>query len=120
VVVAPPSDVVRVERVGEGKNMGWVKDALKELAVGRQAQVRPFGGSMRGRIESGQLVTIAPIDPAEAQVDDVVFVEWQGNYLLHLIKEVKDGQVLIGNNVGKINGWVAANAVKGRVIEVPD
>ncbi len=100
--------------------MGWVKDALKELEAGRQAKIRPVGGSMRGRIESGQLVTIAPIDPIEAQVDDVVFVEWRGNYLLHLIKETRDGQYLIGNNVGNVNGWVAASAIKARVVEVDD
>jgi hypothetical protein len=98
--------------------MGWVKDALKELSEGRSAQVRPSGGSMRGRIESGQLVTIAPVDPMDVQVEDAVFVQWQGNYLLHLVKEIKDGQFLIGNNVGKINGWVPFEAVKGKVIEV--
>lgn len=100
--------------------MGWVKNALKELEAGCQAQVRPFGGSMRGRIESGQLVTIAPVAFGEMQVDDVVFVEWKGNYLLHLIKEIRDDQFLIGNNIGKINGWVAASAIKGRVIDVAD
>ena len=100
--------------------MGWVKDALKELAAGRQAQVRPFGGSMRGRIESGQLVTIAPIRPNEVQLEDVVFVKWQGNYLLHLIKDIREGEFLIGNNVGKINGWVPAAAVKGKVIAISE
>ncbi len=28
--------------------------------------------------------------------------------------------VLIGNNMGKINGWVAADAILGRVVEVED
>jgi hypothetical protein len=100
--------------------MGWVNDALKELAEGRPAAIRPFGGSMHERIESGQLVTIAPVDAAEVAVDDVVFVQWQGNYLLHLVKEIKDGQFLIGNNVGKINGWVLAQAVTGKVVSVAD
>ena len=100
--------------------MGWVTDALKQLAAGQPAQVRPFGGSMRGRIESGQLVTLAPVVPADVQVDDVVFVEWKGNYLLHLVREVKDDQFLIGNNLGKINGWVAASAVRGKVIAVAE
>jgi hypothetical protein len=71
-----------------GKRMGWVNDAVKELAAGRQVQVRPFGGSMRGRIESGQLVTLAPVDPAGVHAGDVVLVQWKGNYLLHLVKEV--------------------------------
>jgi hypothetical protein len=100
--------------------MGWVNDARKELAAGRHVQVRPSGGSMRGRIESGQLVTIAPADPAAVAVDDVVLVKWHDNYLLHLVKDVRAGEFLIGNNVGKINGWVPASAVVGKVIAVSD
>lgn len=98
--------------------MGWVNDARAELVAGRQVKVRPVGGSMRGRIESGQLVTLTPVSPAEVKVDDVVFVRWRGNCLLHLVKEIKDDQLLIGNNLGKINGWVAAGAVVGKVIAV--
>lgn len=30
--------------------MGWVDDAVKELAAGREVQIRPFGASMRSRI----------------------------------------------------------------------
>src|SRR5262249_11712833 len=100
--------------------MGWVTDALKELREGRSAQVRPQGGSMRGRIESGQLVTLAPVDPQTVKVDDVVLVQWKGNYLLHLVKEIKGEEVLIGNNIGKINGWVSRNAIHGLVTEVGD
>jgi hypothetical protein len=73
---------------------------------------------MRGRIESGQLVTLAPVSPADVQVDDAVLVAWRGNYLLHLVKEINDDQVLIGNNVGKINGWVEISAVLGKVVAV--
>jgi hypothetical protein len=98
--------------------MGWVNDARKVLAAGRTVQVRPSGGSMRGRIESGQLVTLAPVDPADVRVDDVVLVAWQGNFLLHLVKEVRDGELLIGNNLGKVNGWVPASAVVGKVVAV--
>jgi hypothetical protein len=100
--------------------MGWVNDARQELAAGRQVQVRPTGGSMRGRIESGQLVTIAPVDPATVQVDDVVFVKWHSNYLLHLVKDKREDGFLIGNNVGKINGWVSKEAVIGKVVAVAD
>jgi hypothetical protein len=98
--------------------MGWVNDAVKELTAGRQVQVRPIGGSMRGRIESGQLVTIAPVDPASVRVGDVVFVQWKGNYLLHLVKDINGDQLLIGNNLGKTNGWVSAQAVRGIVTAV--
>jgi len=68
--------------------MGWVKDALKELKEGRSVKVRPYGGSMRGRIESGQQVTIAPIGGPEIKIGDIVLVSWKGNYLLHLVKEI--------------------------------
>jgi hypothetical protein len=83
-------------------------------------QVRPFGGSMRGRIESGQLVTLAPVDPAAVRVDDVVLFEWRDNFLLHLVKDVQGDQLLIGNNLGKVNGWVSSSAVVGKVIGVGD
>jgi hypothetical protein len=98
--------------------MGWINDAITELKAGRTAQVRPSGGSMRGRIESGQLVTIAPVDSAEIKANDVVLVAWKGNYLLHLVKEATADQLLIGNNIGKINGWVPRSAVVGKVIAV--
>lgn len=100
--------------------MGWVNEARKELAAGRRVQIRPVGGSMRGRIESGQLVTLAPIDPFEVQIDDVVLVEWRGNFLLHLVKDAQSDQLLIGNNIGKINGWVPRSSVMGKVIAVED
>lgn len=100
--------------------MGWVKDTLENLTDGKNAQIRPMGGSMRGRIESGQLVTIAPIEPSAVQVDDVVFVQWRGNYLLHLVKEIKNGQFLIGNNVGKTNGWVTGDAIRAKVIAIDE
>lgn len=74
--------------------MGWVNDALKELTAGRSVQVRPFGGSMRGRIESGQFVTLATVDPANVRVRDVVLVQWRGNYLLHLVKKINGDQIL--------------------------
>ena len=100
--------------------MGWVNDAIKELRAGRPVDVRPSGGSMRGRIESGQRVTLAPVDPAEVNADDVVLIAWKGNYLLHLVKEAAADQLLIGNNLGKTNGWVPRSAVVGRVVSVQD
>ncbi|HKQ75720.1 MAG TPA: hypothetical protein VJ810_18630 [Blastocatellia bacterium] len=100
--------------------MGWVKDALKELSLGNAAKVRPQGGSMRGRIESGQLVTIAPVQPHEIMIGDVVFVKWKGNYILHLVKDIQGANILIGNNLGKENGWASRDDVCGKVMEVSD
>jgi hypothetical protein len=94
-------------------------DAATELAAGRVARVRPMGGSMRGRIESGQLVTLAPAPiVAELRVGDAVFVRWRGNYLLHLVKQIDGDRFLIGNNLGRTNGWVPASDVLGKVVSI--
>ena len=98
--------------------MGWENDAVKELSAGRTVQIRPQGGSMRGRIESGDLATISPVEPRDVKVDDVVLVRWKGNYLLHMVKEIRGEELLIGNNIGKINGWVQASEVKGKLASV--
>jgi hypothetical protein len=98
--------------------MSWVKDTIDALESGNSVSVRPQGGSMRGRIESGQLVTIAPVTPDAVKVDDVVFIRWKGNYLLHIVKEIGDEGFLIGNNIGKINGWADPSAVLGVVTAV--
>lgn len=98
--------------------MTWVSNAVESLQRGEAVSVRPHGGSMRGRIESGQLITIAPAGIQDLALDDVVFVRWKGNYLLHLAKELEADRVLIGNNLGKINGWVASKDVLGKVVAV--
>lgn len=98
--------------------MSWVKDALESLKTNGQAQIRPIGGSMRGRIESGQLVILENSRYEEVEIGDVIFIHWKGNYLLHLVVDKKDHQLLIGNNVGKINGWIPADAVIAKVISV--
>jgi hypothetical protein len=61
--------------------MGWVKDAIKALKEEGICKIRPSGGSMKGRIESGQLVTIQRITGDEVEFDDAIFVKWKGNYL---------------------------------------
>jgi len=98
--------------------MSWVKEALESLKHDGKAQIRPMGGSMRGRIESGQLVTLQNSNFTDVEINDVIFIHWKGNYLLHLIIDKKNNELLIGNNVGKINGWIPAEAVIAKVILV--
>jgi hypothetical protein len=100
--------------------MSWVKEAVSSLEAGQITKVRPIGGSMRGRIESGQLVTIAPSTAGDVKVDDVVFIRWKGNFILHIVKDIQDGRLLIGNNLGKINGWADSTEVVGIVTSVED
>ena len=75
---------------------------------------------MRGRIESGQLITLAPLDDTPLAAGEVVLIAWKGSHILHLVLEVADQKLLIGNNLGKVNGWAEASAVIGRVIAVED
>jgi hypothetical protein len=98
--------------------MGWATQAVSAIREGQTVQVRPRGGSMRGRIEDGQLVTLTPVEAAEVREGDAVLVRWRGGYLLHLVKRVQGGRFLIGNNVGRINGWVKGDAILARVTRI--
>jgi hypothetical protein len=52
-------------------------------------------------------------------VDDVVFVRIRRDrYLTHLVKDISEGRYLIGNNLGKIDGWVDGSAILGKVVRV--
>jgi hypothetical protein len=75
---------------------------------------------MKGRIESGQLCTIVPIDPSLLEVGDVVLCKVRGNEYLHLIKAIQDGRCQIGNNRGLINGWIGPNSIYGKCVHVKD
>lgn len=75
---------------------------------------------MRGRIESGQLVTLDP--NLEPKVGDAALVRVRGNVYIHLVKAIQGAgenkRYLIGNNHGRINGWTTT--VYGVVIKVED
>ncbi|NJK32242.1 MAG: hypothetical protein HC927_07445 [Deltaproteobacteria bacterium] len=77
---------------------------------------------MRGRIESGQLVTLDPT--REPDVDDSVLCRCKGNVFVHLVKAIQGHgdkrRYLIGNNRGGLNGWVGRTAIYGVVTDVRD
>lgn len=100
--------------------MSWADRTIQELQEGKISQCRPHGGSMRGRIESGQLVTLDPnIEPT---IGDAVLVRCKGNVYVHLVKSLQEQKgkrrFLIGNNRGGTNGWVSRDAIFGVVTEV--
>ncbi len=66
--------------------MGWATPYIARLLEGETVSFRPRGNSMKGKIASGQLCTVAPVDPQTLQVGDIVLCKVRGNQYLHLIK----------------------------------
>lgn len=95
--------------------MGWATGYIEKIRGGETVSIRPRGNSMTGKIESGQLCTV---EPASLRVGDVVLCKVNGNEYLHLVKAIQGPRFQIGNNRGRINGWISANAIFGRCIRV--
>jgi hypothetical protein len=66
-------------------------------------------------IRSRQLVTVAPVDPAELEVDDIVLAKVAGTVYLHLVSAIDRGagRVQISNNRGRVNGWTTHARIYG-------
>ena len=75
---------------------------------------------MKGKIESGQLVTVEPLLDRELQKGDIVLCKVNGSQYLHLIKAIQGDRYQIGNNIGRINGWISINSIYGICILVQD
>jgi hypothetical protein len=101
--------------------MGWAASYIAALKGGDSVSFRPRGHSMKGKIESGQLCTVSPInDHSELRKGDIVLCKINGREYLHLIKAIQGSRYQIGNNRGGINGWVGARAVYGKLIKIED
>ena len=72
---------------------------------------------MKGKVESGQLVTVVPVDRA-LEIGDIVLCRVGGNEYLHLVKAIDGDRHQIGNNRGGINGWVGKAAIFGRCVRI--
>jgi hypothetical protein len=93
--------------------MSWATHFIEKLKAGETVQFRPKGNSMRGRIESGQLVTVEPLSGRELNKGNIVRCKVNGSQYLHLIKAVQGERFQIGNNIGRINGWITLNSIYG-------
>lgn len=93
--------------------MSWATYAIEKLKNGETVQIRPKGQSMKGKVDSGSLVTIEPIFSRVLKTDDIVLCKVKGNQYLHLIKAIKGNKYLIGNNRGGINGWISIQSIFG-------
>lgn len=75
---------------------------------------------MKGKIDSGQLVTVEPVGNRILEKGDIVLCKVNGTQYLHLIKAIQGERLQIGNNIGRINGWVTSNSIYGICTKVGD
>ncbi len=100
--------------------MGWASSSIEKLKAGETVSFRPRGNSMRGKVESGQLCTVEPVDPSTLEVGDIVLCKVNGREYLHLVKAIQGPRFQIGNNRGRINGWISAGGIFGRCVKIED
>jgi hypothetical protein len=100
--------------------VGWASSHIEKLRDGQTASFRPRGNSMSGKIESGQLCTVEPVNHAALRIGDIVLCKVNGREYLHLIKAIQGQRFQIGNNRGRINGWISASAIFGLCVKVED
>jgi hypothetical protein len=93
--------------------MGLATPYIAKLQKGETVQFRPRGHSMQSKIASGQLCTVVSVDFAKLAVGDIVLCKVNGRRYLHLVKAIQGGRFQIGNNRGRVNGWVSAGGIYG-------
>jgi hypothetical protein len=99
--------------------MGWASFAIEKLQQGETVVIRPSGRSMTGLVNHKDRVTLAPCNPDDLKIGDIVLVRVKGNVFLHLVKAIDNHQRFqIGNNRGGINGWVGRHAIYGIAVKV--
>ena len=98
--------------------MGWATVYIDRLKKGETVQFRPRGNSMKGKIDSGQLCTVVPTTAEEVEAGDIVLCKVNGSQYLHLVKARQGQRFQIGNNRGRINGWIGPNGIYGKCIRI--
>jgi hypothetical protein len=98
--------------------MSWANRYIAKLSNGEAVQFRPRGGSMKCKVESGQLVTVEPCEAEYLSKGDIVLCKVGRSQYLHIVKSIKEGRFQIGNNIGRINGWVGPDSIFGKCIRV--
>ena len=101
--------------------MNWEKHRY-DLENGETVQFRPRGNSMSPKIESGDLVTVEPVEIEPLEKGDIVFCRVSGHYYVHLIQAVQQKmggyRYQIGNNRNRTNGTIGIENIFGIVTQV--
>src|SRR5262249_30205176 len=97
---------------------GWASKYIELLQRGEAVKFKPRGNSMSGKVENGELVTVAPVGNHILKIGDIVLCKVNGIHYLHLVKALAGDRVQIGNNKGRINGWTSRRNIFGIVTEI--
>lgn len=99
------------------EKLSWATGHIAKLKAGEIVSFRPRGNSMVPKIRSGQLCTVEPIknDPIKG---DIVLCRVKGHDYLHNVLAVRGSGFQIGNNKGRINGWISRAAIYGKLVKV--
>jgi len=99
--------------------MGWATEHILKLQAGETVRFSPRGRSMEPAVRDGQEVTVEPVYSGNGiEPGDVVLCKVKGFEYLHLVKAYDKAahKFLIGNNKGRVNGWIDCNAIYGKMI----
>lgn len=98
--------------------MGWATSYIERLTRGETASFGPRGNSMSGKIDSGQLVTVEPVEGKTIKVGAIVLCKVNGVQYLHLVNSTSGDRFQIRNNHGRINGWTSRRNIFGIVTKI--
>jgi len=103
--------------VYKGKENAITAQKLKE---GETCVIQGFGQSMTPILKSGQPVVAEQVkEDTPLNKGDIVMCKVNGHFYLHKILAVKNNKTYqIGNNHGRVNGWVSRNSIYGKVTEI--
>jgi len=118
VIITP--NISKYSVIGRGEEMNAKQKATIDRLLAGEIVVgyKEGGNSMVPIIRHRQPVTIKPVDTSKLEKGDVVFVKVRGYIYMHKVTALKKGQVQIGNNHGRINGWTKLDNVYGIVVSV--
>ena len=101
----------------------WADAHIATLQRGESVTINPVGGSMEPLIASGDRVTLSPYE-RKPWPNDIVLVRVNNFVYVHKIVQVaysrplQPAMYLIGNNKGKLNGWVPIQNIYGVVTDI--
>lgn len=98
--------------------MSWASSAIESLKNGETVTITSRGNSMKGKVNSGDKVTLKPVGDRELKKGDIVLARVSGKVYLHLIKGLGKKKFLIGNNNGHLNGWTSRKSIFGIAVEI--